>query len=493
VTAALIFRDEAMSGRAKRPGFGQLCQAIANGDVDCVVVEDMSRLSRDEEELARFHKQASFRRVRVLCVIDGYDSSSGGSTLQRGVRTAVAVTYSEDLSRRTRRGLDQRAAQGRVTGALPYGFRAAVAPDGCGKIAEPDPESAKVVQRIFEMRAAQTSLAGIARSLNEDGVPPPRARSSDSRKTNPGWVTAGVRHILNNPKYRGTWLYGERTWVRHPDTSRRVPQAATDPSTTVELPHIALVDLATWNAVVGVNDARRRGARREGGVASARRVYPLSSLLRCSCCGASMIIQNSRRPRYVCDASRGNGGACTNKRTVMEAAVRVAVFTELDQYFRRPEVVSFIRKEIDRELSAFAGTRDAAVAEVTKRRRSLEAMQQNLINAIALGNSPASLLAKLHEIDQELSGWVSRSAAWLLPPRAPRFLLGTTSSRWFARSRDSAITTPLPCGGRSLNSWHLAASRCTPCPTGGMSPAGACEPANCCSKNKRPRVKPRGA
>ena len=260
-----------------------------------------------------------------------------------------------------------------------------------------------------------------------------------------------------------------------------------------ELPHLAIVDPATWNAVAKLNEARANASCSEGGMASARRVYPLSSLLRCNLCGSSMVIQNSKRPRYVCDASRGNGGACRNKRTVMEPELRMAVFTTLGSYFRRPEVHEFVRKEIERELTRLKGARGPAMAEVVKRRRSLTEAQGRFLEAIRAGDAPACVLAELHKIEQDLARLdeeEQRLSAQSTCPTVPSRdeLIEMVSSLEKLSDDDpgavrEALKQLLGPNGIQMH----------PTPEGGMSRAGACVLGNYCSKNKRPRVKPRGA
>ena len=46
-----------------------------------------------------------------------------------------------------------------------------------------------------------------------------------------------------------------------------------------------------------------------------------------------MVIEKTQKPRYRCDASRGNGGICENSRTVMEEALREAFTSALLRYF----------------------------------------------------------------------------------------------------------------------------------------------------------------
>jgi hypothetical protein len=146
--------------------------------------------------------------------------------------------------------------------------------------------------------------------------------------------------MLQNSKYAGRWTFGARSWKKSPTTGKRVNRPGQSPLIEVALPELRIVDEETWSRVQAINEeARERYAAagpsayaREGGASTARRVYPMSTLVRCGICGGPMVIEKTQKPRYRCDASRGNGGSCDNSRTVMEDALREA-FTSAEAPF----------------------------------------------------------------------------------------------------------------------------------------------------------------
>ena len=218
---------------------------------------------------------------------------------------------------------------------------------------------AAIVDRIFRMRAAGRSYRDIAKTLNDEGVEPPRGRQKDSRKRRDGWAMSGVRSMLQNSKYAGRWTFGARSWKKSPTTGKRVSRPGESPLIEVALPELRIVDEETWSRVLAINEeARERYAAvgpsayaREGGASTARRVYPMSTLIRCGVCGGPMVIEKTQKPRYRCDASRGNGGICENSRTVMEDALREAFTSAMLRYFDRPEVVAHLIEASKTELA----------------------------------------------------------------------------------------------------------------------------------------------
>jgi hypothetical protein len=77
---------EACPERSRRRG-STCCSMPSRDQVDCVVVEDLSRLSRDPGQLARFSKCAQNHDVRLFGVADGVDHSRPEASLKGHRRT----------------------------------------------------------------------------------------------------------------------------------------------------------------------------------------------------------------------------------------------------------------------------------------------------------------------------------------------------------------------------------------------------------------------
>jgi hypothetical protein len=114
--------------------------------------------------------------------------------------------------------------QGRYQGGRPpYGYRLADAgphPNAAHarwgrrlQRLQPDPATAPQVRWMFAQRLAGHSVAGIARDLNERGVPCPSNvdRERNRHRSGAGWTTRTVAAILANPRYTGRQVWGRRT------------------------------------------------------------------------------------------------------------------------------------------------------------------------------------------------------------------------------------------------------------------------------------------
>lgn len=70
--------DDGISGtRFDRPGFLSMMEEVEAGNVECIVVKDMSRLGRDYLKVGQILEILRQKGVRLIAVNDGVDSSQG--------------------------------------------------------------------------------------------------------------------------------------------------------------------------------------------------------------------------------------------------------------------------------------------------------------------------------------------------------------------------------------------------------------------------------
>ena len=108
-------------------------------------------------------------------------------------------------------------------------------------------EQAQVIRRIFTMYLEGNSFATIARTLNTEGVQPPRVHAANRRK---GWKDSTIRAMLHNESYIGRWRYRASQWRKVPGTNRRVPVRRDDTKAIVrERPNLRIIEDALWHEV----------------------------------------------------------------------------------------------------------------------------------------------------------------------------------------------------------------------------------------------------
>lgn len=299
--APTVYSDAAISGaRSDRPGYRRLLADAAQYDV--ILVDDLSRLSRDSVETAQAIRRLTFAGVRVIGVSDGVDTGRKGHKLEVGMRGIMSEMYLSDLADKTHRGLTGRALAGASAGGLPYGYR--VTTTGQRAI---DEAQAAVVRRIFADYLAGRTAREIAAALNAAGVPSARGSTWCASAIH-GDTRRGIG-ILANPIYTGRQTWNRSRWEKHPDTGRRVRiERPASEWITTEHPELAIIDEATWDAAQA--RLRRQGhaspAPTRGGPGRPAK-HLLSGILRCGRCGGPMTKVD--RYRYGCATAKERGPA----------------------------------------------------------------------------------------------------------------------------------------------------------------------------------------
>jgi DNA invertase Pin-like site-specific DNA recombinase len=188
----------------QRRGFDELLEHMEARLVGAVAVGDMSRLSRNELDLARFTDVARRRNVVLVHgsqIVNFSDSTDQFVALLLGINAAREVRAWAALARHTRR---KKAEAGVVTTRPPVGLIRTR--DGIIE-KHPDPRVRDAITLVFDKFEGLHSVRRLARWLNEHDVKLPRAR----RRGAIVWVAARTHHvydILRNPAYAGTYVYG---------------------------------------------------------------------------------------------------------------------------------------------------------------------------------------------------------------------------------------------------------------------------------------------
>jgi DNA invertase Pin-like site-specific DNA recombinase len=418
-TVAAVHADYAVSGASlDRPGWLACMRSVERREVEAVLVEDLSRVSRDAADAHTVTRALRHHDVALVGVADGVDTSARGSKLLVGVRALLADAYLDDLRDKTLRGLEARARAGLSTGGLPYGYRSSPRPEG-GRVIEIDPDQAAIVRRVFAQYAAGRSRGDIAAALNAEGVPPPR---SSRRARAPSWQHTTLRAILANRRYLGEWTFGAREWRKLPGTNVRRPRARVGALVRLERPELAIVDHALFAAAQSASSAEPRPAtmtadERRG---SARRSYLLSGLARCGVCGGLLTVHGGTEGRryYRCADARARG-TCASRSSVREEDLRALVLRLVRDHLFAPERLVALRAVLAERIAARGRGASRERDELEARIARAQAQAERLVDAVAGGAAPSALVARLRELESEIA---THRAALAALPQAPRAL-----------------------------------------------------------------------
>ena len=206
-----FYVDDGFSGADfNRPSFKRMMTDVECGKVGIVIVKDQSRLGRDYLQTGML-MEITFPQydVRFIAVNDGVDSANGVSDFS-GIKNYFNDFYARDTSRKIRAVQRAKGERGeRVGTTIPYGYMKD--PDNPKQFI-PNPETAPVVRRIFEMYANGFGIVKICDRLSKEQILSPSVyafKTTGSKSGNPDltrpyhWAQTTVRKMLANQEYAG--------------------------------------------------------------------------------------------------------------------------------------------------------------------------------------------------------------------------------------------------------------------------------------------------
>jgi site-specific DNA recombinase len=244
---------------ANRPAFRRLCEDIPKEAFNIIVIWRGDRICR------------GFRPYVVLQdALEGVDieiEASNDVVNRRwlAMKAFMAGEELEAIKERCRMGARERAASGRITGTVRYGYR--IGNDGKPEIVEAE---AEIVRRIYQMYlSGGISCERIAKVLNDEGVPTRKGM----------WYSSLVKAILSDSCYAGEGRWGLRKHYRKDDGNGRDKHMTrwTPESDWLTIPYPPIID---DNAYRSARSRRHNQTRvKLGKVSSAD--YPLKGILWC--------------------------------------------------------------------------------------------------------------------------------------------------------------------------------------------------------------------
>ena len=189
------FEDRAISGRSdKRPGFQKMIRAAERREFQVLLTYKSNRIARNMYDALRYETRLEDAGVKVVYCKENFGDNAAGRMMLR-MMMSINEFYSDNMAEDIRRGLMDSASQGKVVGALPYGYKKGED----GKVAL-DEELGPIVQEIFSRVMNDETYADIARDLNARGY-----RTQHGKQ----FGKSSFRAILENERYTGVYLYGD--------------------------------------------------------------------------------------------------------------------------------------------------------------------------------------------------------------------------------------------------------------------------------------------
>jgi site-specific DNA recombinase len=414
VLAEHVYIDEGLSGvGSDRPGFQRLLAAafLPVRDFDVLVIDDTSRLSRNQLEFMDTVAKLSWLGIRVVFPSQGIDTSSEQADVQITVHGLMDSMYVKELAKKTHRGLESRALQGLHTGGVCYGYITVKEGDSGAKRLVINESEARIVRRIFDLFANGLSLQKVAQTLNSELVPPPR---SNSPSKNVAWCYTAIREMLKRPLYMGERVWNRSVYRKVPGTNQRRSRPRPESEwIKSSAPELAIVSREQWDAVQSHFQSVRRNSGNHNRLGLLSRGltsrYLFSSLLKCGKCGSTLIIGTGggRKRKYVCSGFK-HRGTCSNNLYIPQDEVERVLLAQLRDDLFRPESLDYAIEEFGSQLQARLKSVSGDIAQWRSRKDKLEREIKNFTDAIAEGGYSKSMGEAITIREQEIEAITDR-------------------------------------------------------------------------------------
>lgn len=272
----------------ERPGVQKLLADAQLGKINTVVVKDLSRFGRNYIEVGRYIDYIfPMNNIRFIAISDNVDTADRSSSAldMMPIINLFNEWHSASTSKKIKAVFETNAKAGKYLGSkVPYGY---IRGEDENHLPVVNPETAPIVQRIFQMRVSGMSQRRIADTLNAEGITCPsdyyynkkgKENIIDCRHL---WGRSAVDHILKNRMYLGDLVQLKSTTVSHKN-HKTIPK---DESEWAIVPdtHEALITKEIWDRCRELDEERTTGKVTKQGD-----VKPLSALMYCADCGFRM-------------------------------------------------------------------------------------------------------------------------------------------------------------------------------------------------------------
>lgn len=417
ITNFRVYKDDGYSGtNFNRPGFQEMMADIEAGMVSMVIVKDMSRFGRNYLEVG-LYTEIRFPEmgVRFVAVNDGVDSERDDNDFTP-FRNIINEWYAKDTSKKIRAVFRNKGLSGqRLSTNAPHGYTR----DKDGKLLV-DPETAPVVELIYQLCKEGNGPGKIARVLKERGIPTPGTvefqRTGRTRYYHPedpcGWTHDTVADILEQDAYLGQTTNFKTTRLSY--KLKKVIQNPPEKQVVFENTHEAIIDRETWEQVRKIREQRRRPTKMgEMGM--------FSGLAFCADCGAKLYHCRTgswthEQECYTCSSYRSRKGCTAHyiravvlEQLVLQNIQRVLAYVQEDEdTFVRQVMASSLKAQITEQEKA-----KRTLMKQTRRIDELDVIIQRLYEDNVSGKLTDTRFKKLSETYEQEQETLKRSVSEL--------------------------------------------------------------------------------
>ena len=340
--------DEGISGGStkKRDNFNRMIRDAKAGMFDFIITKEISRFSRSTLDSIKYTQELLDYNVGVFFQNDNINTLDTDSEFRLVIMAGVAQDEIRKLSERLKFGFRQAIKNGHVLGNDKlYGY------DKKDCVLTVNEEEAEIIRIIFDLYGNQRlGTRTISKRLMELGY--------TSREGN-AFNTLTIRHILENPKYKG-WYCGNKSQSVDYRTKRNVLLDESEWVTYPDPSIPAIVPEELWNRANVLYKRRREEMKSHSSGVSFHNRYPYSAKIYCEEHGTTFhrqVIQTKKGQQEVwqCKVYRSHGRAACSAPQIRSSDLDVILSDIFKELVRDKEkiidslvtVLTNIPKEVD--------------------------------------------------------------------------------------------------------------------------------------------------
>lgn len=340
--------DEGISGGStkKRDNFNRMIRDAKAGVFDFIITKEISRFSRSTLDSIRYTQELLDYNVGVFFQNDNINTLDTDSEFRLVIMAGVAQDEIRKLSERLKFGFRKAIKNGHVLGNDKlYGY------DKKDCVLTVNEEEAEIIRIIFDLYGNQRlGTRTISKRLMELGY--------TSREGN-AFNTLTIRHILENPKYKG-WYCGNKSQSVDYRTKRNVLLDESEWVTYPDPSIPAIVSEELWNRANALYKRRREEMKSHSSGLSFHNRYPYSAKIYCEEHGTTFhrqVIQTKKGQQEVwqCKVYRSHGRAACPAPQIRSSDLDVILSDIFKELVRDKEkiidslvtVLTNIPKEVD--------------------------------------------------------------------------------------------------------------------------------------------------
>ena len=340
--------DEGISGGStkKRDNFNRMIRDAKAGMFDFIITKEISRFSRSTLDSIRYTQELLDYNVGVFFQNDNINTLDTDSEFRLVIMAGVAQDEIRKLSERLKFGFRQAIKNGHVLGNDKlYGY------DKKDCVLTVNEEEAEIIRIIFDLYGNQRlGTRTISKRLMELGY--------TSREGN-AFNTLTIRHILENPKYKG-WYCGNKSQSVDYRTKRNVLLDESEWVTYPDPSIPAIVSEELWNRANALYKRRREEMKSHSSGLSFHNRYPYSTKIYCEEHGTTFHRQGIQTKKgqqevWQCKVYRSHGRAACSAPQIRSSDLDVILSDIFKELIRDKQkiidslvtVLTNIPKEVD--------------------------------------------------------------------------------------------------------------------------------------------------